>query len=99
MIRETWDERFISHADYNRFVQDVQAECMALTLKCRARGETKDDIGGKRGRLDGHFEVFWDGWKEIGREQNAMTPECERWIYPSTWFRIKAEAVKALIAD
>jgi hypothetical protein len=81
----------LSRDDYNRFVQQVQADALAFGMEHRIEPEHFDD-----GRIDGTLKAYWDGWQTLGRETHAMTPEADRTIYPERWERIKAEAANAL---
>jgi hypothetical protein len=77
--------------DYNRFVQEVQAFCIATTLQHRIE-KTYDDAG----RLYTSVQVLWDNWREVACEWRAMTPECRRFIHPEIFDRIQFEVAGAL---
>jgi hypothetical protein len=80
-------EEVFGQKEYNTFVQRVQEEAAAFRMEQRVRPEHLSD-----GRIDGHFEVFWDSWRRLGFERDAMKPTTRRWIHPERWERIKAQA-------
>jgi hypothetical protein len=82
----------VSRDRYNEFVQMVQREAMSFGMEHRIEQTDFDD-----GRIDGEFQVFWDGWQRLGRETRAMTPNANRTLYPESWERIKAEAANELM--
>jgi hypothetical protein len=81
----------LTRESYNSFVQMAQREAMTFRMEHRIKQTDFDD-----GRIDGEFQVFWDRWQTLGREINAMTPDCSRTIYPERWERIKADAAHEL---
>lgn len=85
-------DEYSDHNAYNQQVQDMQRFCIAAGLEHRTRPEYRSDGG-----LNAIFEVYYDDWREVGREHNAMTPECTRLYRGSVDAAIRAEVGRDVI--